>query len=472
MHPPGADKMRCQFNLNGRSLLIERESARARDVSAAGAAFLGLLALFLLPACGGVEEEQIRTVTVPTPPAPVVVTDSLRSGQTLGQIFGTHGFNGVEIDRLVRLIREYENPRRFQPGTLVHLAMRPDELPSRVSLNLDLDRTLHLFTSDEGAGWTARLDSVPVYADTAVVGGLVQSNLYNAEMVGDGERLSRADAHDLVYRLSQVFGWQVDFYRDIRPGDAYRVAIERQVRPDGTVRSIRLLAAEYVNAGRSMKAVRFQETEEDQIEYFDADGEALRSQFLRAPLDLVRITSGFNTRRFHPVLRQRRPHLGTDYGARPGTPVRATGAGVVTRSNWWGGYGRVVEIRHANQIRTRYAHLQGFARGIRPGVRVEQGQTIGYVGSSGLATGPHLHYEFLRHGRHVNPARLNLPRAEPVGEEHRERFYQVRDEVLVLLDRVQLPGVMMASASGSGAIEALELTPGADVGLPGRTGDD
>lgn len=386
----------------------------------------------------------MRTVQVPTPPPPVLITDSLRPGQTLGHVFGTFGFTGLEIARLVELVREYENPRRLRPGTAVHLTMRPAETPIRVSLQLDPDRMLHLFPAEEPDRWDARLDSVPVYTDTVVVGGLVQSNLYDAHMVGDTDRMSRPEAFDVIYRLSQIFGWQIDFYRDIRAGDAYRVAIERQVRPDGSVRESRILAAEYVNAGEAITAIRFRETEDDPPEFFQLDGEALRSQFLRAPLDLVRITSGFNMRRYHPILKRRRPHLGTDYGARTGTPVRATGGGVVRRAGWWGGYGRAVEIGHGNGIQTRYAHLSGIARGVRPGVRVQQGQTIGYVGSTGLATASHLHYEFLRHGRHVNPARLNLPRAEPVASEHRERFFAARDAAVTLMDRVARPDLRMA----------------------------
>ncbi len=441
-------------------LQIDRPTARR---SAATCILSALVSGTLAMACGSSSaEEPVRTVHVPTLPPPSVLTDSLRPGQTLGHVFGTFGFDNREIARLVELVREHENPRRLRPGTVFHLAMRPAEPPSRMSLRLDADRTLHLFAGRDRDAWSARLDSVPVHTDTVVVGGVVESNLYNAHLVGDADRMSRADTHDLVYRLSQIFGWQVDFYRDIRSGDAYRVALERQVRPDGSVRSVKMMAAEYVNAGRTMSAIRFQETEDDQPEFFDVDGEALRSQFLRAPLDLVRITSGFNMRRYHPILKRRRPHLGTDYGARAGTPVRATGSGVVTRAGWWGGYGRVVEIRHANNLRTRYAHLSGIARGVRAGSRVQQGQTIGYVGATGLATAPHLHYEFLRHGRHVNPARLNLPRAEPVGAEHRERFEAARDAVLTVLHRVELPGL---------AAVQLARGPEADEEDPGRIGD-
>ncbi|MDX1650377.1 MAG: peptidoglycan DD-metalloendopeptidase family protein, partial [Myxococcota bacterium] len=376
--------------------------------------------------------EPVRTVDVPTPPPTVTLVDSIARGQTLGEVLGVYGLDGGQVGRLVDLIREFENPRRLQPGTVVRLAMRPAEPPRRISLQLDADRLLHLIAGEEDR-WEARLDSVPVVVDTIRIGGRVASNLYNARLVGDVDRLASGESAEIVHALSRIFAWQVDFWRDVRSGDDFRLAVRREVRPDGSIRSARVLVAEYVNAGRSLVAIPFRVEEEGPVDYFDPEGEALRSQFLRAPLDFVRITSRFNLRRYHPILKRRRPHLGTDYGARPGTPVRATGAGVVTRAGWWGGYGRVVEIRHANNLRTRYAHLRGIARGVRVGARLPQGATVGYVGATGLATAPHLHYEFLRNGRQVNPSQLDLPRAEPVPTELRDAFERHRAEVLPLL---------------------------------------
>jgi len=399
---------------------------------------VGALGWTLLRSPG--EPEPIKLVEIPTPPAPITVVESLKSGQTLADVFGAHGLTGAEILEVVDAIREFESPRRLRAGTEIHLAMRPEEPPSRISLKLDRDRTIHLFP-DEGsaAQWTAVLDSVQIARDTILVAGLVGSNLYDAELSGDAERLGPGELNLLIGRLSQIFAWQIDFWRDIRVNDAYRVVLSREVRPDGSVRTTRVLAAEFRNAGRLMTAVRFQPDETTPVEYYDADGEALRGQFLLAPLDLARVTSGFNMRRFHPILRVRRPHLGIDYGANRGTPVRVTGGGVVTRAGPWGGYGTAVEVRHANNLRTRYAHLSGVARGVRRGVRVEQGHVIGYVGSSGLATASHLHYEFLRGGQHVNPARMQFPRAEPVSDELRDSFDAARGLALGWLHRLALP---------------------------------
>ena len=384
--------------------------------------------------------EPVKLVEIPTPPAPITVIESLRVGQTLGDIFGAHGLTGAEIHEVVDAIREFESPRRLRAGIEIHLAMRPQEPPSRISLKLDRDRTLHLFP-DEGsaAQWSAVLDSVRIMRDTILVAGLVGSNLYDAALSGDADRLGPGELNLLIGRLSQIFAWQIDFWRDIRVHDAYRVVLAREVRPDGSVRSTRVLAAEFRNGERVLTAIRFQPEAAEPVEYYDAEGGAMRGQFLLAPLDLARVTSGFNMRRFHPVLRVRRPHLGIDYGAHRGTPVRVTGGGVVSRAGPWGGYGTAVEVRHANNLRTRYAHLSGIARGVRRGARVEQGQVIGYVGSSGLATASHLHYEFLRGGQHVNPARMQFPRAEPVPDELRDTFDAARGLALGWLHRVTLP---------------------------------
>lgn len=399
---------------------------------------------WLSPAAAEVDD--VRTVFVPVPPPAVTVADTLRRGQTLGEVLGAYGLDGLAVARLVEVVRRYENPRRLRPGTVFHFAVRPARAPERISLQLDPDRRLHLFPTEGGAAWDARLDSVPVSTDTILVGGLVGANLYDSRLWGDGEGLTARQVNDLVFRLSEVYAWQIDFYRDIRTGDRYRTAVEREVRPDGSVRAARILAAVFENGGRRISAIRFHPTEGERVEYYDTEGEALRSQFLRSPLEFGRVTSGFSYRRYHPVLKRRRPHLGTDYGAPVGTPVRATGSGSVSRAGWWGGYGRVVEVRHRNGLRTRYAHLSRIA--VRPGARVEQGQTIGYVGSTGLSTAPHLHYEFLRGGNQVNPARLDLPKAEPVDPVDRARFEADRDAALALLERLVPPGERLAGARG------------------------
>jgi murein DD-endopeptidase MepM/ murein hydrolase activator NlpD len=384
--------------------------------------------------------EEMRLVEVPTPPAPLTVVHTLESGETLAGVFARYGLSANNIVKIVEAIRKFESPRRMRPGMEVQFAARPQEPPIRIMLQLDRDRTLFLLPELNGPEtWNARLDSVHVIRDTILLAGLIDSNPYDSELSGDVDKLAPGEFHEIIFRLSQIFGWQIDFRRDLRKHDAYRLVVAREVRPDGSIRSAMVLAAEFRNNGRNLSAIRFQSADTARVEYYDEAGEALRGEFLLAPLDLARMTSGFNLRRLHPVLRQTRPHLGVDYGAARGVEVRATGSGRVIRAGSWGSYGTLVEIRHANELRTRYAHLSGIARGVRSGVRIEQGHVIGYVGSTGLSTGPHLHYEFLQNGRQVNPARMDWPKADPVPDELRELFIATSDFALLRLGALSMP---------------------------------
>jgi murein DD-endopeptidase MepM/ murein hydrolase activator NlpD len=231
----------------------------------------------------------------------------------------------------------------------------------------------------------------------------------------------------------------VDFTRDIQPGDRFQVAFERLVSEDGEVRFGRVLAADLTMSGKDLTAFRFESG--GQPAYYDAEGNSLRRAFLRAPVQFRRISSTFARARFHPILGITRRHEGTDYAAAPGTPVMAAGDGVVLRAGWSGGYGNLIEIRHRNGITTRYGHLRGFAHGVRTGTRVEQGRTIGFVGSTGLASGPHLHYEFRVNGVAKDSRRVDLGNGAPIGEGLRADFGRERDRLLLLL-RQEAPRTM------------------------------
>lgn len=425
-------------------------SAHAATPPAADSATDGTLGEGTRPAAVD-RQGAVETADEPGPPE-VVFEDTLRSGRSLGQLVREAGLNGNGYVRLLGLVEDYQDPRRLQPGVTVQFAARVPERLSRVTLKLDRDRSLHVFPGVEA--WTARLDSIPVTTDTILVGGAIESSLWHAEFFGDTADLVREGTYrervEIVHRLSQIYAWQVDFFRDIRPGDGFRVLIERRVRPDGSIRSATVLAAEFFNGQRRLPAVRFV-TPKGEEEYYDEDGEATRKAFLRAPLEFGRRTSGFARRRYHPVLRRVRAHLGVDYGAIRGTPILATGSGTVTEARRWGGYGNMVEIRHNSRYRTRYAHLNGWARGIRPGARVQQGQVVGYVGSTGLSTAPHVHYEFLVNGTRMNPARVDLPPGEPVDERYRVAYERVRDTRLALLRRLETPSSLRIARADDGA---------------------
>lgn len=421
-----------------------------------------LLSLLAMAACrrASAEDAPLRVRDASLRPPSAVTADTLGAGRSLAALLADHGLTPGEAAYLEELARVHAGGAPPAGGE-VTITSSAGGLPERVRLALDRDRVLHL--SARGARWTARVEWGEVSLDTVVIGGRVGSNPYTADLFGDRGSLTPAGHGELVHRLSRIFGWDMDFWRDVRPGDVYRAVIERAVRADGTLRGFRVLAAEYRGAAELLVAIRFggEGGAPGSVSggggtppagagtFFDMEGRSLRTAFLQAPLDYPRVTSRFDLRRRHPILKRRRPHLGVDYGAPSGTPVRATGAGVVTTAGWWGGYGRLVEIRHTAGIRTRYAHLSEISSGVRPGAKVAQGQRIGSVGTTGLSTAPHLHYEFLRHGRHVDPRGALVPRGEPVTAEERARFERSRDLSLALLAGLAVPAPAPAAVASA-----------------------
>lgn len=406
-----------------------------RAVLAAGLLVIIGFAIRLGESNAASQAPTVPVVVVPAPAPPVSVYDTLGSGETLGELLAANGVSASRTHSLTQVMRDYKSPRSLRAGLVARFTADPGHEPDRVVLQLNQDTLLDLVARD--SGWSAVVHEVPVELDTVILAGLIESSLWFADLSGEVWKLGEDEFSEYVFDLADVFAWKVDFTRDIRIGDAFRVAIERERRPDGSLRSRRFLAIELTNRNRVIQAIPFTRPG-GRREYFDADAEALRGVFLRYPVPF-RITSGFSSRRYHPVLKRNRAHLGIDYGAPHGTPVKATAAGTVVRAGTWSTFGRIVEIRHVKGFSTRYAHLSSIAAGVTVGAFVQQGQVIGRVGSSGLATGPHLHYEFLQNGRHRNPATLELPSAERLEDEHVESFRIERDEALALLDVVPLP---------------------------------
>lgn len=371
--------------------------------------------------------------------APIVVSrseaeefvraDTLRRGEVLAQVLARQGLNGNESAQVVERLREYVSPRVLRAGVTVEVRTTPWDSLTEVAIRYDPDHVVRLVP--DGPVWTSSLETIPVRVDTLVVAGSIETSLYNSVLALPYESMSFAERVErLMWGIHRPFQWSIDFGVGLRKGDTYRAVYERHVRADGSVRASRVLAAEFTNRGRVYRAYWYG----PRREYFDDDGNSMKRLFLKAPVDFRRISSRFSRRRYHPKLGIYRAHLGTDYAAAPGTPVNSTADGTVTRAKWWGGYGRVVEIRHINGYRTRYAHLSFIAKGIKPGVRVRQNQLIGYVGSSGLATGPHLHYELRRNGEAIDHRSVDLPSGEPVARAQMPKFRSVREHLARLLN--------------------------------------
>ncbi|MEJ7808849.1 MAG: M23 family metallopeptidase [Gemmatimonadaceae bacterium] len=275
--------------------------------------------------------------------------------------------------------------------------------------------------------------AVPWRTDTVVVRGVISSSLSDALERATDAPLPRAARAELAWTLADIFEYRVDMSRELQPGDGFTAVVARAVGPGGSVKLRQVLAARLDVAGSPVEAIRYQ-TGASRGEYFDGNGKSLRLAFLRAPVAFRRVSSAFGLRR-HPILGIWKAHAGLDYAASAGTPIRSVGDGRIVYSGWRGGYGNVVEVRHRNGYISRYGHLRAFAKGARAGTSVAIGQTIGYVGMTGLATAPHLHFEVLVNGRQRDP-RVALAQKSgfPIAASERLRFEQVRGFFLAYLD--------------------------------------
>jgi len=276
-----------------------------------------------------------------------------------------------------------------------------------------------------GDRWKCHEQSHASHTIVLSANGTIVGNLYDSSIrAGIPPRL--------IMELADLFAYDIDFNTDLREGDAFAIHFREEVKDGRCVRRGPILAAKMVVSGKSHKAF-YHETGEGRGSYFDSEGESLRKMFLRAPLSYSRISSTFTHRRYHPVLKIYRPHYGIDYAAPTGTPVSAIGRGTVTYKGWKGGYGNFVEIRHNDTYKTTYGHLSRYAPGLSKGSRVEQGEVIGYVGATGLATGPHLDFRFYRNGTPIDFLKTEFPHAESVPKSQMAAFVETRDQYLAAL---------------------------------------
>jgi murein DD-endopeptidase MepM/ murein hydrolase activator NlpD len=369
--------------------------------------------------------------------------DTVGNGETLGKVLERGGLSGVHALNVVDAMtsRKLFDPRRLRRGTRITFGAMPDDsLPRQVSMHLDVDRVLRVVRGD--SGWTARVDSIPWTIDTMVVRGSINSSLYEAIDAAEGDLPSNT-RQELAWSVADIYEFRIDMSRDVQRGDSFSVLVERRQLPSGATRLGSVLAATFTNGGATIQAIRH--LVDGKAKYYDQQGKSLAANFLLAPLEFRRISSNFGGRR-HPVLGVFRRHQGTDYAANSGTPVRAIGDGVVIAAGVRGGYGNMVDIRHANGIVTRYGHLRGFAKGVRAGTRMSMGETVGYVGMTGLATGPHLHFEVLVNGVARNPrTALQAKAGPPLAPHERAAFDATRLRYLALLDGQSLPVALNAN---------------------------
>jgi murein DD-endopeptidase MepM/ murein hydrolase activator NlpD len=419
----------------------------ARAITYTVVALLFAFALRFTPQLPERRPAEVLLQGAPTPPADSSAhsvaphVDTLASGETLQSVFRRGGVADSDVVAALRVAKSLD-PRRIPAGMPVTFrATAADSSPNEIVLELAVDRLLRLTRTD--SGWSASETRLPWQIDTVVVAGSIASTLYEAMDESAKDLLPVAARRQLTWALADVFEYRVDMSRDLQEGDRFRVMAVRETAPNGIARMGNIVAATFELSGTTIEAIRFKSASVGG-DFFDQNGKSLRAAFLRAPLEFRRISSVFGRRR-HPILGSVRAHKGTDYAANAGTPVRAIGDGTVIRASWGGGYGNVLEIRHRNGYVTRYAHLRGYAKGIRSGARVGIGQTVAYVGTTGLSTAPHLHFEVLVGGVQRDPrTALNFKGGDPIPAKERTAFAQVRERMIASLDSAKTGTVTLA----------------------------
>jgi murein DD-endopeptidase MepM/ murein hydrolase activator NlpD len=369
--------------------------------------------------------EPPQIASPPPPPPDRVISGKISKGQNLSSALRAQSLPADLVEIICRHLKAVLNLRRIKPADSFEVRLTPQ------GQFLDLTYTAgpldiyHLSLTPAGE-WIAAKKEVPVDIYWVRVSGQISSSLFEAmDLLGEKD--------SLIMDFADIFAWEIDFHADPQPGDRFRMVVEKYFTGDVFVRYGRILYAEYQREARNHQAVYFQESGK-RGDYFTPQGESLRKAFLRSPLKFTRISSGYSRSRRHPILGGYRPHLGVDYAAPQGTPVWAVADGTVISCGWNGGYGKQVVICHPKGYQSMYGHLSGYGPGISKGKPVHQKQIIGYVGSTGLATGPHLDFRLLRNGVHRNPLREVSPRAPALTKEQMPEFQKAMNPLLQWMD--------------------------------------
>lgn len=349
----------------------------------------------------------------------------IKDGDTLSNLFKRAGLNDKAMYKVLYSSKETKDLAKIFPGETIGFLFDAENQLTKVKLIRSPLETVY-FTQNNDSKYEKSVEIREPEVHIAYGEGTIESSLF---LAGQKAGLSQAQ----IMELANIFGWDIDFVLDIRKGDRFSFIYEELYLDGEKYKNGRILAANFQNQSRDLSAVLY-EQKDGISNYYTPEGHSMRKAFIRTPVDFARISSHFNLRRKHPVLHKIRAHKGTDYAASTGTPIKATGDGKVIHAGRKGGYGKTVILQHGQKITTLYAHMSKYARGIKSGKRVKQGQVIGYIGSTGLASGPHLHYEFRVNGVHKNPIKVKLPQAAPVPKKELARFKEQTGIYLAQLD--------------------------------------
>jgi murein DD-endopeptidase MepM/ murein hydrolase activator NlpD len=346
-------------------------------------------------------------------------------GENFAGALQQFGLSATEVNDATAAAQRAYNLRQLRAGNAITVGRSVEGTLREIDYKIDADRMLHIVPQSQG--FSAEVKEIPTHTEVAVVGGRLEDSLFNAlEDAGESA--------EVAMRMAQIFGYDLDFYTDPRRGDTFRVVLEKKKYEHGETAGYgKILAAEYVNGSRKYQALLFHDPN-GRPAYYTADGKSLQKAFLRSPLKFgAPVTSHFSKARFHPILKTYRPHLGTDYGAPTGTPVQTIGSGRVVFAGRKGGDGNMVHVAHSNGYETYYLHLSRIF--VRAGERVEVGKTIGLVGMTGLATGPHLDFRISQKGQFRNFETLGLPPSDPVNRKDWAEFAAVREKWLPVMEQ-------------------------------------
>ena len=352
-------------------------------------------------------------------------TIKIKSGDSIQRILLKEGIPQSEINKIYsKIIKKYDL-RKIQEGQAITIVFDSNNKKniSRLSFALDNLSTAHLYANQDD--YDIKIIKKNLEKKNFLAKGVITNSLYNSA--------SKAGVDpEIIIEFARIFGFEIDFQRDIRENDEYKIFYERYEDDEGEVHNNgNVLFAYMKNDGKEISLYRY--TDANKISgYYTSDGKSIERALMKTPINGARLSSTFGFRR-HPILGYNKLHQGTDFAAPTGTPIMASGSGVVERASWFGAYGKFIMIRHNSTYKTAYAHLSGFAKGVRSGSRVQQGQVIGYVGSTGRSTGPHLHYEVLVNGKRVNSQKLNLPSGKNLVGAEKEDFENIKKSIDKLL---------------------------------------
>ncbi len=348
---------------------------------------------------------------------------SIKKGQNLNSILSNVGVLQKDILDATRLLANYLNLKKINSNHIFQVLMneKTGKL-ERLTVNIDSITTLHIFR--ENQKFVANKIEKVLYKQTSLSEGIIKSSLFRAAQKDNIEA-------EVIVEFARIFGFEIDFQRDIRKNDIFQIVYNKFVDDDGEVqKNGNIIYAYMKNRGREIALYRFID-QKGIAGYYQTNGKSIEKALMKTPINGARLSSTFGMRK-HPILGYNKMHRGTDFAAPKGTPIMASGSGTVEVVKWWGAYGKYIRIKHNSKYKTAYAHLNSYARGIRPGTKVKQGQIIGYVGSTGRSTGPHLHYEVLVNGKRINSQRLKLPSGRTLRGADRENFEISRIKIDVM----------------------------------------